>query len=164
MACLFITLLELLEPFIPGYQRQLNYKHQDGSYSTFGEQYGRNQGNTWLTAFVLKTFSQAQTYIFIDEAHITQALTWLSQRQKDNGCFRSSGSLLNNAIKGGVEDEVTLSAYITIALLEIPLPVTVKFTSIPFPTMEPTGLMSVTPPITSQVSTFLLLNAETFLS
>uniref|UniRef100_A0A452R5E7 PZP alpha-2-macroglobulin like n=1 Tax=Ursus americanus TaxID=9643 RepID=A0A452R5E7_URSAM len=84
---------------ISGYQRQLNYKHQDGSYSTFGEQYGRNQGNTWLTAFVLKTFSQAQTYIFIDEAHISQALAWLSQRQKDNGCFWSSGSLLNNAIK-----------------------------------------------------------------
>nr|XP_015006527.2 pregnancy zone protein isoform X3 [Macaca mulatta] len=109
---------------ISGYQRQLNYKHQDGSYSTFGEKYGRNQGNTWLTAFVLKTFAQARSYIFIDETHITQSLTWLSQMQKDNGCFRSSGSLLNNAIKGGVEDEVTLSAYVTIALLEIPLPVT----------------------------------------
>ncbi|XP_029809142.1 pregnancy zone protein isoform X2 [Suricata suricatta] len=109
---------------ISGYQRQLNYKHQDGSYSPFGEQYGRSQGNTWLTAFVLKTFSQARTYIFIDEAHITQALTWLSQRQKEDGCFRSSGSLFNNAIKGGVEDEVTLSAYVTVALLEIPLPVT----------------------------------------
>ncbi|XP_077026087.1 alpha-2-macroglobulin-like [Tamandua tetradactyla] len=107
-----------------GYQRELNYKHHDGSYSTFGEQHGRSQGNTWLTAFVLKTFAQARTYIFIDETHITEALTWLSQRQKDNGCFRSSGSLLNNAIKGGVEDEVTLSAYITIALLEIPLPAT----------------------------------------
>nr|XP_055136704.1 pregnancy zone protein [Symphalangus syndactylus] len=109
---------------ITGYQRQLNYKHQDGSYSTFGERYGRNQGNTWLTAFVLKTFAQARSYIFIDEAHITQSLMWLSQMQKDNGCFRSSGSLLNNAIKGGVEDEVTLSTYVTIALLEIPLPVT----------------------------------------
>ncbi|XP_064141250.1 alpha-2-macroglobulin [Loxodonta africana] len=109
---------------ITGYQRQLNYKHYDGSYSTFGEQHGRSQGNTWLTAFVLKTFAQARRYIFIDETHITQALTWLSQKQKDNGCFRSSGSLLNNAIKGGVDDEVTLSAYITIALLEIPLPVT----------------------------------------
>ncbi|XP_016077346.1 PREDICTED: alpha-2-macroglobulin-like [Miniopterus natalensis] len=109
-----------------GYQRQLNYKHRDGSYSTFGEAHGRGRstGNTWLTAFVLKTFAQARTYIFIDEAHITQALIWLSQKQKDNGCFRSSGSLLNNAIKGGVEDEETLSAYVTIALLEIPLPVT----------------------------------------
>ncbi|XP_044929360.1 alpha-2-macroglobulin [Mustela putorius furo] len=107
-----------------GYQRQLNYRHHDGSYSTFGEKYGRNEGNTWLTAFVIKTFAQAQNYIFIEKSHITQALIWLSQRQKDNGCFRSSGSLLNNAIKGGVEDEVTLSAYITIALLEIPLPAT----------------------------------------
>uniref|UniRef100_A0A8C6R234 Alpha-2-macroglobulin n=1 Tax=Nannospalax galili TaxID=1026970 RepID=A0A8C6R234_NANGA len=107
-----------------GYQRQLNYKHQDGSYSTFGEKHGRRQGNTWLTAFVLKSFAQARKYIFIDETHITEALHWLSQKQKDNGCFRSSGSLLNNAIKGGVEDEVTLSAYITIALLEMPLPVT----------------------------------------
>ncbi|XP_029809140.1 alpha-2-macroglobulin-like [Suricata suricatta] len=107
-----------------GYQRQLNYKHHDGSYSTFGEQHGRSEGNTWLTAFVLKTFAQARAYIFIDEAHINQALIWLSKKQKDNGCFRSSGSLLNNAIKGGVEDEVTLSAYITIALLEIPLSAT----------------------------------------
>nr|XP_019569050.1 PREDICTED: alpha-2-macroglobulin-like isoform X1 [Rhinolophus sinicus] len=107
-----------------GYQRQLTYRHYDGSYSTFGEKYGRSAGNTWLTAFVLKTFAQARTYIFIAEVDITQALTWLSQNQKDNGCFRSSGSLLNNAIKGGVEDEETLSAYITIALLEIPLPIT----------------------------------------
>lgn len=54
--------------------------------------------------------------------------------------------------QGGVEDKVTLSAYVTIALLEIPLPVTVRFTSISFP-METTGLMSGTPPTTSQVST-----------
>lgn len=30
-----------------GYQRQLNYKHNDGSYSTFGERGGESQGNTW---------------------------------------------------------------------------------------------------------------------
>nr|XP_051705904.1 alpha-2-macroglobulin [Oryctolagus cuniculus] len=107
-----------------GYQKQLNYKHKDGSYSTFGDKNGRDQGNTWLTAFVLKSFAQAQPFAFIDKAHITQALTWLSQKQKDNGCFRSSGNLFNNAMKGGVDDEVTLSAYITTALLEIPLPVT----------------------------------------
>lgn len=107
-----------------GYQRQLNYKHQDGSYSTFGDKPGGNSASTWLTAFVLKSFAQARKYIFIQEAHITQALLWLSHQQKDNGCFRNSGSLVNNAIKGGVDDEVILSAYITIALLEMPLPVT----------------------------------------
>ncbi|XP_006914785.1 pregnancy zone protein [Pteropus alecto] len=109
---------------ISGYQRQLNYKHNDGSYSTFGDHDGRRQGNTWLTAFVLKSFSQARSYIFVEDSHILNSLTWLSQKQKENGCFQHSGSLLNNAIKGGVDDEVTLSAYITIALLEMPLPVT----------------------------------------
>ncbi|XP_010083348.1 PREDICTED: alpha-2-macroglobulin-like, partial [Pterocles gutturalis] len=108
---------------VSGYQRQLNYKHWDGSYSTFGPRYGQ-VGNTWLTAFVLKSFAQAQTHIFIDEKHIQDALVWLTQKQKENGCFRSSGTLLNNAMKGGVNDEITLTAYITIALLEIPLPVT----------------------------------------
>uniref|UniRef100_A0A8C3TIM2 Alpha-2-macroglobulin n=1 Tax=Chelydra serpentina TaxID=8475 RepID=A0A8C3TIM2_CHESE len=108
---------------VSGYQRQLNYKHLDGSYSTFGEHY-RQLGNTWLTAFVLKSFAQARSHIFIEEKHIQDALAWLAGKQKENGCFRSSGTLLNNAIKGGVDDEVTLSAYITIALLEIPLPIT----------------------------------------
>ncbi|XP_050799087.1 alpha-2-macroglobulin-like [Gopherus flavomarginatus] len=108
---------------VSGYQRQLNYKHLDGSYSTFGEHY-RQQGNTWLTAFVLKSFAQARSHIFIEEKHIQDALAWLAGKQKDNGCFRSSGTLLNNAIKGGVDDEITLSAYITIALLEIPLRIT----------------------------------------
>nr|XP_019569064.1 PREDICTED: pregnancy zone protein-like isoform X2 [Rhinolophus sinicus] len=109
---------------ISGYQRQLNYKHNDGSYSTFGDRDGRSQGNTWLTAFVLKSFSQARSYIFVEDSHITSALTWLSLKQRENGCFQRSGSLLNNAMKGGVDDELTLSAYITIALLEMPLPVT----------------------------------------
>ncbi|XP_058936266.1 pregnancy zone protein-like [Kogia breviceps] len=107
-----------------GYQRQLNYKHRDGSYSTFGDRHSRSQGNTWLTAFVLKSFAQAQSHIFVEDSHIMNSLTWLSQKQKENGCFQRSGSLLNNAIKGGVDDEVTLSAYITIALLEMPMPVT----------------------------------------
>ncbi|KFV74296.1 Alpha-2-macroglobulin, partial [Dryobates pubescens] len=77
-----------------------------------------------LTAFVLKSFAQARRHIFIDERHIQDALVWLSYKQKENGCFRSSGTLLNNAMKGGVDNEVSLTAYITIALLEIPLPVT----------------------------------------
>uniref|UniRef100_A0A8C2LWP9 Alpha-2-macroglobulin n=1 Tax=Cricetulus griseus TaxID=10029 RepID=A0A8C2LWP9_CRIGR len=105
-----------------GYQRELNYKHKDGSYSSFGDQDGQSEGNTWLTAFVLKSFAQARAFIFIDEKHITHAFTWLSQQQQDNGCFRSSGSMFNNAMKGGVKDEVTLSAYITIAFLESSIP------------------------------------------
>ncbi|XP_075468695.1 alpha-2-macroglobulin-like protein 1 [Ascaphus truei] len=99
-----------------GYQRQLTYKHDDGSYSAFGK--NDPEGNTWLTAFVLKSFSKARPYIFIDESHLNHSISWLNQHREQSGCFRSVGKLFNNAMKGGVEDEVSLSAYVTVALLE----------------------------------------------
>uniref|UniRef100_A0A803TA36 Alpha-macroglobulin receptor-binding domain-containing protein n=1 Tax=Anolis carolinensis TaxID=28377 RepID=A0A803TA36_ANOCA len=77
-----------------------------------------------LTAFTLKSMAQAKHHIFVDQNHISDAQAWLAVRQKENGCFRSSGTLLNNALMGGVDDEISLSAYTAIALLEMPLPVT----------------------------------------
>uniref|UniRef100_A0A8B9TBK6 A2ML1 protein n=1 Tax=Anas platyrhynchos TaxID=8839 RepID=A0A8B9TBK6_ANAPL len=100
-----------------GYQRELLYKHADGSYSAFGER--DDSGNTWLTAFVLKSFGQARAYVAIEEQHITDALHWLQRQQLKTGCFRSVGKLFNNALQGGVSDELSLSAYVTAALLEL---------------------------------------------
>ncbi|KAF7699973.1 hypothetical protein HF521_002931 [Silurus meridionalis] len=98
-----------------GYQRQLNYKHINGAYSTFG----RGEANTWLTAFVLRTFGKAQSYIFIDPDIINSATTWLVNMQRSDGCFIRQGSLFNNRMKGGVNDDVTITAYITASLLEL---------------------------------------------
>ncbi|NXP42511.1 A2ML1 protein, partial [Leiothrix lutea] len=103
-----------------GYQRELRYKHDDGSYSAFGN--SDSEGNTWLTAFVLKSFGQARAYVAIEERHITDALRWLQQHQSKSGCFRSVGKLFNNALQGGVSDELSLSAYVTAAMLELGLP------------------------------------------
>uniref|UniRef100_A0A8C1T829 Alpha-2-macroglobulin-like n=1 Tax=Cyprinus carpio TaxID=7962 RepID=A0A8C1T829_CYPCA len=103
-----------------GYQRQLNYKHSDGAYSTFG--YG--DGNTWLTAFVLRSFGKAQKYIFIDPQIIQSAKEWLISRRDSDGCFIQQGRLFNNRMKGGVNDNVTMTAYITASLLELETPVT----------------------------------------
>ncbi|XP_053306439.1 alpha-2-macroglobulin-like [Spea bombifrons] len=103
-----------------GYQRQLTYKHDDGSYSAFGK--NDKEGNTWLTAFVVKSFNNARPYIFIDESHLNHSFTWLKNNRQDNGCFRSVGKLFNNAMKGGVDDEISLSAYVTVALLESGIP------------------------------------------
>ncbi|NXT16390.1 A2ML1 protein, partial [Prunella fulvescens] len=102
-----------------GYQQQLLFKHDDGSYSAFGK--SDPTGNTWLTAFVLKSFGQARGYVAVDEQHITDALRWLQQRQKKSGCFQSVGKLFNNALQGGVSDELSLSAYVTAAMLEVGL-------------------------------------------
>ncbi|XP_017346260.1 alpha-2-macroglobulin [Ictalurus punctatus] len=98
-----------------GYQRQLNYKHFNGAYSTFGS----GEENTWLTAFVLRTFGKAQRYIFIDPQIINSAKQWLINNQRSDGCFIRQGSLFNNRMKGGVNDEVTITAYITASLLEL---------------------------------------------
>lgn len=43
-----------------GYQRELKFMHRDGSFSAFGPSDG--VGSSWLTAFVIKCFVQAQTY------------------------------------------------------------------------------------------------------
>ncbi|XP_041491931.1 alpha-2-macroglobulin-like protein 1 [Microtus oregoni] len=100
-----------------GYQKELMYKHSNGSYSAFGEQDGN--GNTWLTAFVTKCFGQAQKFIFIDDKNIQDALKWMAGNQLASGCYDNVGKLLHTAMKGGVDDEVSLTAYITAALLEM---------------------------------------------
>ncbi|XP_017574149.1 alpha-2-macroglobulin-like [Pygocentrus nattereri] len=96
------------------YQRQLNYKHVDGAYSTFGS----GEGNTWLTAFVLKTFGKAQHYIFIDPQNIDRAKKWLISNQRPDGCFIRRGQMLKYT-NGGINDDMTITAYITASFLEL---------------------------------------------
>uniref|UniRef100_A0A8B9CFE6 OVOS protein n=1 Tax=Anser brachyrhynchus TaxID=132585 RepID=A0A8B9CFE6_9AVES len=101
---------------ITGYQKQLSYKHRDGSYSSFGTRDG--EGSVWLTAFVYKSFAQAKRYIYIDNNVQSQTLIWLASKQKSDGCFENVGSHFNNALKGGKEGEYSLTAYVVAALLE----------------------------------------------
>ncbi|NXN08148.1 A2ML1 protein, partial [Indicator maculatus] len=102
-----------------GYQRQLLYKHDDGSYSAFGK--ADNQSNTWLTAFVARSFGQASSHIYINKDHVQSALLWLQKHQLPTGCFQSVGKLFNNDLKGGVDDTISLTAYITATLVELHL-------------------------------------------
>ncbi|XP_071985934.1 alpha-2-macroglobulin-like protein 1 isoform X3 [Engystomops pustulosus] len=102
-----------------GHARQLKYMRSDGSFSAFG--LSDLEGSTWLTAFVTKTLSQARNLTFIDEDNVKRSMDWLKTQQKPDGCFKATGRLLNNGMKGGVNDEITLTAYIIIALLEYPL-------------------------------------------
>ncbi|XP_040178089.1 alpha-2-macroglobulin-like protein 1 [Rana temporaria] len=105
---------EALSHITKGYQRQLLFKSVNGSYSVF---HGY-QPSTWLTAFTLKSFVHAQELIYIQEKHIEDAVRWLSRLQKSNGCFEMVGSIFQDYLMKEGEDEVTLTAYITITLLE----------------------------------------------
>lgn len=99
-----------------GYQRELGYKHSDGSYSAFGKSDGK--GSTWLTAFVAKSFNQASKYIHIDQDIINQALSFLSKVQERDGSFPEVGRMLSNAMQGGASKGIALTAYTLITFLE----------------------------------------------
>ncbi|XDV12115.1 hypothetical protein PO909_000847 [Leuciscus waleckii] len=103
-----------------GYQGQLNYRHSDGSYSTFGY----DASNTWLTAFVMRTFGLAERFVFIDPNVLQSAKDWLISQQGSDGCFMQQGTLYHSDMKGGVGDEVTMTAYIVASLLELGVPAT----------------------------------------
>uniref|UniRef100_A0AAG5DEP7 CD109 antigen n=1 Tax=Anopheles atroparvus TaxID=41427 RepID=A0AAG5DEP7_ANOAO len=99
-----------------GYQRELSYKHQDGSFSAFGE--SDKSGSTWLTAFVARSFKQAASHITIDAAVIDRALEWLSDHQAPNGSFPEVGVVSHKDMQGGSGSGVALTAYTLIAFLE----------------------------------------------
>ena len=101
---------------ITGYQRELTYRHSDGSFSAFGEQ--DESGSLWLTAFVLKTFAQAKELTFIDDAVLQEAAEWITGHQQPDGSFESVGFVCHQDMMGGVQGKDTLSAFVAIALME----------------------------------------------
>ena len=41
----------------------------------------------WLTSFVLKSFAQAQSLIYIDADDLRKTVDWVLSQQLENGCF-----------------------------------------------------------------------------
>ncbi|CAG9811984.1 unnamed protein product [Chironomus riparius] len=99
-----------------GYQKQLTYKNKGGSYSGFGMK--TENGSTWLTAYVAKSFNQASKYIDIDQEVITEALDFLNSVQSDNGSFPEFGHVSYTPMQGGASKGIGLTAYTLITFLE----------------------------------------------
>ncbi|XP_012136997.1 thioester-containing protein 1 allele R1 isoform X2 [Megachile rotundata] len=99
-----------------GYQRELTYRHNDGSFSAFGM--SDSNGSTWLTAFVAKAFKQAATYIPVETRIIDEALQWLSNNQAPNGSFPEVGRVSHRDMQGGAAKGLALTAFTLIAFLE----------------------------------------------
>ncbi|XP_048084493.1 CD109 antigen-like [Alosa alosa] len=97
-----------------GYNRELSYLRDDGSFSGFGQR--DPSGSTWLTAFVLRCFLQAQAFMQIDQSMLSKALSWLAEQQTPDGSFTEPGRVIHTELQGG--DQVSLTAYVLITLLE----------------------------------------------
>ncbi|UCG84287.1 MAG: alpha-2-macroglobulin [Dehalococcoidia bacterium] len=101
---------------ITGYQRELTYRHRDGSFSAFGD--SDPEGSLWLTAFVLKCFAQAEDLIYIDDSILDEATDWIVSHQNADGSFDTVGFVAHEEMMGGVQGRNALTAYVAIALLE----------------------------------------------
>ncbi len=101
---------------VTGYQRELTFRRTDGSFSAFGMQ--DQSGSLWLTAFVLKSFSQAQGLIYIDGAVLDAAKNWIIKQQKTDGSFESVGFVHHQELLGGLSGKDALTAYVAVALME----------------------------------------------
>jgi len=97
-----------------GYNRQQNYRHDSGAYSIWGGK-GNKDGSTWLTAFVVKAFSEASKYIKVSTRLVQRSVNWLLKGQMENGCFNKRGYVHSTYLKGGGSDD-TLTAFVLTAL------------------------------------------------
>lgn len=75
----------------------------------------RKDGSTWLTAFVVKAFSEASQYISVDAKMVQQSIDWLFKNQMENGCFMKRGYVHSSYLKGGLSDD-SLTAFVVTAL------------------------------------------------
>jgi CD109 antigen len=99
---------------LTGYQRELTYRRSDNSYSAFGQ--SDKEGSLWLSAFVLKCFSEAQGLIYIDPEVLSQTKEWILSQQNSDGSFDAVGFVHHQEMLGGVQGKTALTAYVTVAL------------------------------------------------
>lgn len=100
-----------------GYNRELTYQHDDHSFSAFGKT--DLSGSLWLTSFVVKCFSEAKQYTFIDDDVIKGSVEYIVKQQQSDGSFRNTGNVVHGSqLFGGASGGIALTAYVTLSLIE----------------------------------------------
>ncbi|KAL4237648.1 hypothetical protein ACF0H5_002362 [Mactra antiquata] len=105
-----------LQYMYKGYQRELTFQHNDGSFSIWGQ--SDRSGSMWLSAFVLKSFHQAKAHIYIEDNILFRIARWISMYQNNDGSFQAIGSVHSTSLKGGASSGDSLTAFVLISLLE----------------------------------------------
>ncbi|XP_018427419.1 PREDICTED: alpha-2-macroglobulin-like protein 1, partial [Nanorana parkeri] len=104
---------KFLEHMVKGYQKQLTFRNDNGSFAAFSGA----PSNLWITALVIRALSCAQQFIHVDEKIIQEAIHWLDTTQLPNGCFKTAESYFDHELDGD-DDELARTAFILISLLE----------------------------------------------
>lgn len=75
-----------------GYQRQLSFMQNDGSFLLFRSDWNQSDPSVWLTAYCARIFQEASFYewenfIYIDPFVIQKSVQWLLRHQTEEGSF-----------------------------------------------------------------------------
>lgn len=111
---------EAVKQILKGYTQQMVYKKDDHSYAAWKDR----PSSTWLTAYVAKVFAMAFNVIQTGINHeiICGSVKWLIlNKQQPDGMFREDAPVIHGEMLGGyrgAEPDVSLTAFVLIALLE----------------------------------------------
>uniref|UniRef100_A0A182W9H3 TEP1-F n=1 Tax=Anopheles minimus TaxID=112268 RepID=A0A182W9H3_9DIPT len=98
-----------------GYQNQLRYRQQDGSFGLWE----KSGGGVFLTAFVGKTLATAAKYINeIESDVVMKAYDWLATRQHRTGRFDEAGAIFHKDMQGGLRQGIALTSFVLISFME----------------------------------------------
>ncbi|XP_018320205.1 CD109 antigen [Agrilus planipennis] len=113
-----------------GYQRQLSFMKEDGSFGLFRSDWNHSASSVWLTAYCARVFQEAsfyewENYIYIDPIVISKAMDWVLSHQNEYGSFYettwSPDRKYNDTLTWSDRDEIrhrniTLTAHVLITL------------------------------------------------
>lgn len=99
-----------------GLMRQMTFRKDDGSFGTWPHA----DSSTWLTAFAMKVLCQTNNFVPVDMNATCDTLHWLRTRQRTDGSFIEDVWVTHREMLGGVNGDMSVTAFVLITLLECP--------------------------------------------
>ena len=75
---------------------------------------------------MVRTFGQAHGIIDVDQTVQAKAINWMKKKQSQDGSFPTVCRVLDKEMQGCSGGECSLTAYVTLALLEAGVPSSVR--------------------------------------
>ncbi|XP_073510482.1 venom factor-like isoform X1 [Phyllobates terribilis] len=110
---------EAIQKINTGYVNQIRYRKSDGSFQSFP----RTSTGTWFTAYAVKVFSMAKSFVNVQEDILCGSVKWLVLVvQQPDGMFNEnipiSYAYSRGGVAGSIDPDVAITAYVVISLLE----------------------------------------------
>ncbi|KAM9769654.1 complement C3-like [Menidia menidia] len=109
---------EALQHMATGYQTELTFRKNDGSFTIFQH----CKSTTWLTAYVAKVFAMAYDFAIIKVEIICEAIKFMILRtQQPDGQFVEIGDVYHKEMigdVGGLDTDASMTAFVLIAMQE----------------------------------------------